>query len=587
MDADNPLLNILFFLVAAVIAVPLFRRFGLGAILGYLFAGILVGPQGLNLIDQPESILHFSEIGVVLLLFIIGLELNPEKLWVMRNQIALLGGGQILVTTVVVAGFIFITVSPSTVHAVVIGLALALSSTAFAIQLMAEKGILASPEGRSGFAILLMQDLAVIPILFIVQSFALGGGDDSGGWWWGFVAVSALLISGRYLLDPMLGLIAKYGGRDIMTASSLMIVVGAALLMEVSGLSMGMGAFIAGIMLANSRFRHQLETEIEPFKALTLGLFFIAVGMTLDIDLFLSKPLLLLLAALALMSVKCVLIAGLFRLSGIPWWHGMHMGLLLSQGGEFAFVIMSQSKGLEILPDHLVNEVTLVVGLSMALTTPLVMVFERLTCSKCAHDPAEIDIRQDDKLEALILGFGRFGQITGRILSANRIPFAALDKDAAHIQFVSHFGNQIHFGDATRLDVLEMAGIANARVVVVAVDDPDEAERIVTLVRQRRPDATIIARARNRVSYLKLTVAGADKVLREVFTDSLNAATETLVSLGYSTSEALRTAEIFRQHDADLLDSAIEHHDDLERIIEIGQQGRRELEQLFSDDKTI
>jgi len=587
MDADNPLLNILFFLVAAVVAVPVFRRFGLGAILGYLCAGIVIGPQGLNFIDQPESILHFSEIGVVLLLFIIGLELNPERLWVMRNQIALLGGGQLLATTSLVAGFVFIAVSSSTAHAIVIGLALALSSTAFAIQLMAEKGILASPAGRSGFAILLMQDLAVIPILFIVQTFASGGGDSGDNWWWGLVAVSTLLILGRYLLDPMLGVIAKYGGRDIMTASSLLIVVGAALLMEVSGLSMAMGAFIAGIMLANSKFRHQLETEIEPFKALTLGLFFIAVGMTLDVDLFLTRPIALLLAALALMSVKCILIAGLFRLGGIPWWQGVHMGLILSQGGEFAFVIMSQSRNLAILPDNLVNEVTLVVGLSMALTTPLVLAFERLTCPVCAHDPQEIDIRQDDKPEALILGFGRFGQITGRILSANRIPFAALDKDAAHIEFVKHFGNRIHFGDATRLDVLEKAGLADARVVVVAVDDPGEAERIVVLVRQRRPDATIIARARNRVGFLKLTVAGADKVLREVFTDSLNAATETLVSLGYSTSEALRTAEIFRQHDADLLDSAIEHHDDLDRIIEIGQQGRRELEQLFANDKII
>ncbi len=587
MDADNPFLNILFFLVAAMVTVPLFRRFGLGAILGYLCAGVAIGPQGLNFVDQPESILHFSEIGIVLLLFIIGLELNPEKIWMMRNQIAFLGGGQLLGTTLLVAGFVFFAVSPGTMQTLVIGLALALSSTAFAIQLMADKGILASPEGRSGFAILLMQDLAVIPILFIVQSFGSAGGGSDGNWWSGLAAVSTLLILGRYLLDPMLAAIAKYGGRDIMTASSLSIVVSAALLMEVSGLSMGMGAFIAGIMLANSRFRHQLETDIEPFKALTLGLFFIAVGMALDVDLFLTRPIVLSLAALALMSAKCTLIAGLFRLGGTPWWQGVHMGLILSQGGEFAFVIMSQSKSLAILPDNLADEITLVVGLSMALTTPLVLAFEKMTCPVCAHDPEEIDIRQDDKPEALILGFGRFGQITGRILSANRIPFAALDKDAAHIQFVSQFGNRIHFGDATRLDVLEMAGVADARVVVVAIDDPGEAERIVALVRQRCPDAKIVARARNRVGYLKLTVAGADKVLREVFTDSLNAATETLVSLGYSTSEALRTAEMFRQHDVDLLDSAIEHHDDLDRIIEIGQQGRRELEQLFADDKTI
>ncbi|MEM7208065.1 MAG: monovalent cation:proton antiporter-2 (CPA2) family protein [Pseudomonadota bacterium] len=587
MDPHNPLASILFFLIAAVIAVPLFRRIGLGAILGYLCAGVFIGPHGMNFIDHPEAILHFAEIGVVLLLFVIGLELNPEKLWAMRRQIALLGGGQLALSALLVGVLSLFLLAVSITHAIVIGLALALSSTAFAIQLMAEKGILASPAGRRGFSILLMQDLAVIPILFIVSSFAIGNDSQQGVGVFGIVAIGGLLLAGRYLLNPMLGFVSKYGGRDIMTAAALLIVVGSALLMQAAGLSMGMGAFIAGIMLANSSFRHQLETDIEPFKALTLGLFFIAIGMTLDIGLLLARPLALLYAALLLMTLKAAIVGILLRIGGLAWRQSLHMGLILSQGGEFAFVIMAQASGLNILPPSLAGEVTLTVGLSMALTAPLVMIYERLRCREREDEPGEIDVRDDDSPEVLILGFGRFGQIAGRILRAHRIPFSALDKDASHIRFVNNFGNKIHFGDATRLDVLETAGLGHARAVLVAIDNPEEAENIVKVVREHHPHTTIIARARNRSSFINLRVAGADKVLREVFSGSLNAASETLIALGYSTGEAIRSAEIFRAHDVELLDRSLEHAGDMDEMIKINLQGREELEQLFTQDKSL
>jgi CPA2 family monovalent cation:H+ antiporter-2 len=583
MHESNPLESLLFFLLAAVVFVPLFRRLRLGAILGYLFAGVLIGPQVFHLVGDPESVLHFSEIGVVLLLFIIGLELNPDKLWAMRNQIGFLGGGQLLISGLLIASLCFFHTSWQV--AVVIGLGLALSSTAFAIQLMAEKGILASANGRRGFSILLMQDLAVIPILLVVQALADTPSSEAQPWWYGVFAVIALLVCGRFLLDPLLNIVARFGSRETMTATALLIVVGAAYIMYMAGLSMGMGAFIAGIMLANSHFRHQLETDVEPFKGLTLGLFFIAIGMTLNISLLIEKPLLIIFFALGLMALKTVVIMVLLYFSRVDWRSSLQLGLMLSQGGEFAFVIMSQAGTLNLVSSDIIEIVNLVVGLSMALTAPLVALVNILPEKKSVDIETDKMPEVEKESEILILGFGRFAQITGRILSANGIPFTALDNDPAHIKFIKRFGNKIHFGDIMRLDVLQAAGIDHAHTVLITIENGEKAVELTEIIRENYPDTYIIARAYNRVNYLKLVAAGANKVIREIFAGSLDAATETLVTLGYTTGQALKTVDTFRQHDEHLLERALEHHDDLDKVIEIAKEGRRELEELFSRDK--
>ena len=585
MADPNLLSSLLYFLLAATIAVPLFVRLRLGAILGYLFAGFVIGPEALGLISDPQSVLHFSEFGVILLLFIIGLELKPEKLWSMRGQIIFLGGGQLTLCSLTIGFFLYYVLEYSLPATVVLSLALGLSSTAFAIQLMSDKGILASDEGRRGFSILLMQDLAVIPILFIVQIYS-GNPDQEVVTlhWYASLAVIALLMTGRYLLDPLLKLSARYGSRETMSAAALLIVVAAAFSMAQVGLSSGLGALVAGIMLANSSYRHEIETNIEPFKGLTLGLFFIAIGMTLDIDVFIQQPFLLLSLAIGLMLLKMLIIGILVRISGGNWRNGLHLGAVLAQGGEFGFVIMAQSVSHNIISDTTAAAVNFVVTASMAMTALLVSLVERVM-DRSPKITVDNPTKQfSTQPEVMILGFGRFGQIAGRILAAKSIPFTALDKDPEHIQFIRQFGNKVFYGDASRLDLLQFAGIDHARVVLVAMDETKTVSKIVSLITEHYPDIKLIARAHNRPHYQELTRQGVDTAIREVFSASLEAATTMLIHLGYSLSEALKNVELFRQHDEKLLQRAVEHYD-LEKIIAFGKQARTELETLFNEDK--
>ncbi len=582
---DHSLLqNVIFYLIAAIVAVPLFRKLGLGAILGYLFAGALIGPQVLQLVHDPEHALHFAEFGVVMLLFVIGLELNPEKIWNMKLQIGVLGGGQLLGCAALIALpiYFFLPVTPAV--ALLLGLTLALSSTAFAVQLMHEQGILGSPLGRKGFSILLLQDMAVIPILLLV-SFIAPAVESSHPtpWWQGPAAVTAVLIIGKYGLNPALRLVAESGTRELLTASALLIVLGTAYLMQASGLTMGMGAFLAGIILANSSFRHQLEADVEPFKGLLLGLFFIAVGMSLDLALLLEHPVQILLLALALMAVKALVIALLVRISGAPWRDGWLMGLMLSQGGEFAFVVMNKALSLNLLPTSTANQVILVVGISMALTSPLVMLF-KWVAKPPQQAQRDYDREMDTTSEVVIAGFGRFGQIIGRILAANKLHFTALDKDAKHVDFLKQFGNKIYFGDATRLDLLEAAGIETARILVVAVDDMEDANRIVDCAQEHFPKLTIIARARNRAHTYQLQQRGVQAVVRETFESGLMAAQATLHALGVTDGAAKEMVDIFRRHDEQLIKRASHHQDDMEKLITIAAEGRQELQSLFQQD---
>ncbi len=581
MEHDSPIELILFFLIAVVIMVPVFKRIHLGAILGYLAAGIIIGPQVLNLVQQPQTILHFSEIGVVMLLFVIGLELKPDTLWKMRKQVFILGSSQLLISALIISLIAFIFLQDYKLS-IITGFALALSSTAFAVHLMADKGILASANGRKGFSILLLQDLAVIPILLLIQSLSIANQYSSNEWWPGIISVLSLLIAGRYLINPLLTQITSHGTRESMTAATLLIVVGSAYLTQQAGLSMGIGAFIAGIMLANSTFRHQLENDIEPFKGLTLGLFFIAIGMSLNIELFFNDPLFLILSALGLMLIKGLIISFLLYLNEMTWRQGFHLGLMLCQGGEFAFVIMSQATGMSIFPAEIAGKINLIVGLSMAFTSPLLIIFEFI-----AHSSSNRQVEPDKKAittpEVIILGFGRFGQITGRILTANHIPYTALDQDEAHIDFLHGYGNRIHFGDATRLDLLVRSGIESAQTVVIAIDNMDKAEQLVTTIKQRYPELHIIARARNRASHLRLVASGADKVIREVLDGSLQAATDTLISLGFNTGEAIQRVDLFRAHDQIIMEGGSEKTKNSPE--KPSTKSRKELEELFNKDR--
>ncbi len=584
MHTDSLLVNALYYLLAAVIAVPLFKKIGLGSILGYLCAGIVLGPHALAIIDDPVQVLHFAEYGVILLLFVIGLELAPSKLWNMRSHIGIIGGSQLLLTATLIAGLLLLSLSVP--QSLILGLTLALSSTAFAIQLMNEEHILASPLGRKGFGILLLQDLAVIPILILVGVLAQSAAAESESvpWYFGVLAVAVVLLVGRFALNPVLGIVAATNNREIMTAASLLIVISVAVLMEAVGLSMGLGAFLAGILLANSNFRHQLESDIEPFKGILLGLFFIAVGMTLNLSLLLQSPLLMLAAALALVTVKTLAIVGILRWRQVSFKESFQLALMLSQGGEFAFVVLSEATQLQLFSSTLSEQITLIVGLSMAMTSPLVVLQRKIWHRRSETIPDQDAYWDDHEPEVIIAGFGRFGQIVGRMLQARHVPFTAMDKDSAHVEFVEQFGNRLFFGDLTRLDLLKSAGVKHAKILVLAVDDAEESLTIVDLAREQNPDIRIVARAIDRFHAYELHKRDVHSVIRETFASSLEAATDTLEHLGYTEGQALDVATMFRKHDEAMLLRSAEHKDDMEELLNLAQQGRLELEQLFEQD---
>ena len=583
MHSDSLLINALYYLLAAVIAVPLFKRMGLGSILGYLFAGIVLGPHALGIIEDPESVLHFAEYGVILLLFVIGLELAPEKLWSMRNHIVVLGGSQVLLTGLVIGfGMVMLMAIPL---AFVLGVTLALSSTALAIQLMSEERILASPLGRKGFSILLLQDLAVIPILIAVSVLApVTTGASTSAWYITILALVGVVAFGRFGLSELLAAVARSNNREVMSAASLLIVIGIAVLMNAVGLSMGLGAFLAGIMLANSDYRHQLESDIEPFKGMLLGLFFIAIGMTLNLELLWARPLRFVVLALGLVFVKTVIITAILRWRHVSLKEGIQLGLILSQGGEFAFVVLSQGQQATLFDAALAEQLTLIVGLSMAFTSPLVTLYRRIGRSRSVEQPDQDRHWDSHQPEVIIAGFGRFGQIIGRLLRARHIPFTAMDKDSAHVEFVKQFGNRLFYGDLTRIDLLRSAGIKHAKILVVAVNDVAQSLAIIDLAREQNVRIKIIARAVDRFHAYELYKRKVESVVRETFASSLEAATETLEQLGYTEGQALEVAKRFRLHDEELLERSAQHLEDMEELRNIARQGRRELELLFEED---
>lgn len=597
MEHHETLLHAIYYLLAATIAVPLFRRLGLGAILGYLVAGAIIGPYELGLIYQPEATFQFSELGVVLLLFVIGLELNPQQLWKMRLDIGLLGGSQMLLTAVAITAVLAAALNLSWQQGFMIGLALALSSTAFAVPLMEEHKIMGLPIGRKGFSILLLQDLAVIPILLLLATWSpIASAEAQVPWWIGLCTVAFLLLAGARIFNPLLQIVAKYGSREILTAAGLLIVLSVAYLMQLVGFSMSMGAFLAGMLLAQSSFRHQLAADIEPFKGLLLGLFFIAVGMSLNLRLLFAEPLVILALALALMLIKILVVTVVLRVRKFPVKEGLLMGVMLAQGGEFAFVVMSTAEQTQFLPKDITSYVVLVVGISMALTSPLVILHELITrkrtmqekakeeAAQAANSLQELEQPDAHKAEVIIAGFGRFGQIIGRILTAGNIPFNALDKNPEHIEFLKNYGVQSYYGDATRIELLEAAGIRDAKVLVIALVNIEASLTITKLVKTHFPHITLIVRARDRAHAYQLAELGVENPIREIYESSLSAAMQTLTEIGYTDGQSQRAIDIFREHDQTLLHQFIAISKDPKELAQLVKQSRKELKDLFSKD---
>jgi glutathione-regulated potassium-efflux system ancillary protein KefC/glutathione-regulated potassium-efflux system protein KefB len=580
------LLEAVIYLVAALITVPISRKLGFGSVLGYLAAGIIIGPFGLGFIKDAEHILHFAELGVVFLLFVIGLELQPSRLWVLRRMVFGLGSAQVIISAglIAVIGYLF---GLGLNAAVLVGFILALSSTAFVLQLLAEKEELTTTHGRAAFAILLFQDLAVIPLIAILPMFgvAAGQGFDLGGFAIAVTVISGLIIGGRYLLRPVLKIAARTQLPEIFTATALLVVIGAALLMAAAGMSMVLGAFIAGMLLADSEYRHELEADIAPFKGLLLGLFFIAVGMSVNLGLLIQQPGTIMLIVACLMAAKAAILFPLARLFGICDTKGAtSLAAVLSQGGEFAFVLFAIVARHQILATDVVEQLILAVAVSMLLT-PLVYLLNQHFVSRMeVIEEPEYDQMEDQQHAVIIAGFGRFGQIVGRLLTIVGRQFTALEIDMTQVDVVRRYGNIVHYGDASKLDLLRAAGAEHARLFVLAIDDIEASVKTARTVTRHFPNLTIVARARNRRHEYHLMDLGIKHIFRETFLSSLAMSEQALLDLGFGAEEVDRLMTTFRDKDEQLIreQHAVQH--DEEQLIQTARDTARELELLLRSD---
>jgi len=577
------------FLAAAVVTVPFFRRFRLGAVLGYLAAGVIIGPWCLKFVTEVDNILHFAELGVVLLLFVIGLELQPSRLWILRRSVFGLGTVQVLVTGAALGAIAF-TFGLTVQTAVVVGLGMAMSSTAFVLQILAEKGQLTARHGRSSFAILLFQDIAVIPLLAIIPLLGAGGMDLGGSSAWvsaltAIGVIIAVVVGGRYLLRPILQAVAGSGIREIFTAAALLVVIGTSLLMSSVGLSMSLGAFLAGVLLADSEYRHELEADIEPFKGLLLGLFFISVGMSADLGLIASHPFAIVGATAALMTIKAAVLLGIGRLSGYNWESSRGLAVALCQGGEFAFVLFGLAADSGIMGRTLTDSLVIVVTLSMALT-PLAFVLNDVVIARWLKKPGEEKFDEIDAGEnrVIIAGFGRVGQIVGRLLRAKKIAFTALDRSPEQVETVRRFGSRAYFGDASRLDMLLAAKADKAEIMVLAIDDVESSLRTAETAKKHFPNLRIYARARNRFHAYRLMDIGVDFLIRETYVSSLELTRQVLRGLGLTEWASQDAVATFRHHDEQFLARQHAVYHDETRLIQSSKEAAQELQSLLQSD---
>ncbi|MEM1261158.1 MAG: monovalent cation:proton antiporter-2 (CPA2) family protein [Pseudomonadota bacterium] len=579
--------QVVIYIGAAVIAVPIAKRLGLGSVLGYLSAGIIIGPAALGLIGDVDQVLHFAELGVVFLLFIIGLELKPSRLWVLRRPVFGLGTAQVM-TCGVVLGLIAWLAGVEPKAALVVGFGLALSSTAFVLQLLGEQKQLNTDHGRNAFAILLFQDLAVIPLIALVPLLATSdsGGIDSIQLAITVACIVALVAGARYLLRPVLRFVANSGIAELFTATALLIVIGAAVLMEKAHLSMGLGAFIAGMLLAESEYRHELESNIEPFKGLLLGLFFIAVGMSVDLSLIASRPIDVFGFTVLLILTKLVCIFGLAKVFSLANTVSTALAVVLSQGGEFAFVLFTLARDVGVIDNDTINLLIVVVTLSMATTPLLFLANEKINQWRDAKKPdAPYDEIEREAHPVVIASFGRFGQIVGRILRSRGIPFTALEASASQVEVVRRFGNKVYYGDAARIELLRAAGIDEARFFVLAIEDIEQSLRTARTIRHYCPQLPILARARNRLHAHSLMDLGIEHIYRDTFHSSLALTESLLTLLGTNDATSKNVVETFADYDERLLQRQYAFRQDEHQYMQSVQEAAAELETLLNADR--
>lgn len=604
--APSWLINSLIYLGAAVIAVPVSKALGLGSIIGYLAAGMAIGPWGLGLVTNVQDILHFAEFGVVLMLFLVGLELEPKRLWSMRRPIFGWGSAQVIgsaaVLFIALWGASLLIPAVSTAlggwkTALVAALGLALSSTAIALQVMGERNLLPTSSGQAGFSILLFQDVAAIPILALIPLLGISQdvnetssvADIAYSAIKIIAIITGIVIGGRLLLRPIFRWIARSKTPEIFTAASLLLVVGIASLMLFVGLSMALGAFLAGVLLAESEYRRELETDIEPFKGLLLGLFFIAVGMSIDFAVLINSPWLIASVLFAFIAIKFAAIYGITRLMNVPFQERPVLTLLLAQGGEFAFVVFQAAAGAKVFAPETASLLIGVVALSMLISPLILIAIDKLWLPRYANCGVELpdEISEQQAAPIIIAGFGRYGQIVGRLLLVQDIPTTVLDHDAEMIETARSFGYRVFYGNATRLDLLRTAGAATAQILVIAVDDVEQSLAIVDLAQEHFPQLKLVVRARDATHWNKLRDRNVTLIQRELFESSLQSASSVLELLGYATPDANRIVQLFRTHNFELLEQMHPHYQDRAKVISTVKQGRAQLAEQMAKEREM
>jgi monovalent cation:proton antiporter-2 (CPA2) family protein len=587
------LLQLLIFIGFSILIVPLFQKLGFGSVLGYLIAGIVVGPFGFKLITGSEDISQISEYGVIFLLFMIGLEIQPRKLWSMRRHLLQLGGLQVLFCALVFSA-ICLLFGLSVQAAAVVGFSLSLSSTAFAVQTLTEKNVFNTEFGRSSFAVLLMQDLVAIPALALIPMLAAapltgapGGHSAAPNGWLGLLIIAALVGASRYLIRPVFRIIANMRSRDLFTAVTLFIVLGVAGLMEIVGLSAALGTFIAGVLFSDSEYRTELEANLEPFKALLLGLFFIAVGLGVDLSLVVQKPFVVLGLTLGYLATKTAVIYFVGRLFKLNSQNAKSMAVTISQGGEFAFVILGMAFQMSLIESGVLSLLTLVITASMALSPVMSLANDKLSRALRRTTEPQFDKIDGENPEVIIAGFGRFGQIFGRILRAQGIPFVAIDHDADQIDLVRRFGSKVYYGDASRKDILESAGAASAKYIILAIDNVEMSVKAAEIIKQNYPNLKIFARARNRNHVFDLMNLKVDFVKRETFDSSVYFVKDLLLDMGFKEDLAGRIVEKFKIHDEIMMKRQFLVREDAPSMLSVSKQGVELLEQVLREENRM
>lgn len=587
MDSHT-LIQALIYLGSAALIVPLAVRLGLGSVLGYLIAGCIIGPWGLRLVTDAQSILHFAEIGVVLMLFVIGLELDPRRLWTLRASV--FGGGAMqMIACGLLLGLFCMALGLRWQVAALIGLTLALSSTAIAMQAMNERNLTVSQMGRSAFAVLLFQDIAAIPLVAMIPLLAASGAATTLGAFTlsalkVIAALAIVVLLGRYVARPALRFVARSGLREVFSAVALFLVFGFGLLLEEAGLSMAMGAFLAGVLLASSEYRHALESDIEPFKGLLLGLFFIGVGMSIDFGTLVANPLRVIILLVGFLVIKTVTLWLVAKPLKVPGKQRRWFAVLLGQGSEFAFVIFGAAQTAQVLDPEWAKSLTLAVALSMAATPVLLVLLTRL--EKAAPAQArEADEIDEEQPRVIIAGFGRFGQIAGRLLLSSGVKMVVLDHDPDHIETLRKFGMKVFYGDATRVDLLESAGVAKAEVLINAIDDPQTNLQLTELVQAHFPQVRIIARARDVDHYIRLRQAGVEQPERETFEGALKVGRLALEGLGLGPYEARERADVFRHYNQQMVEEMADGDNDTAARAATFQRTSAMLTEIISEDR--